>query len=1035
MRKVFRSMQEPLTARPVFAGNSATRRSLLTWMRSRKLWFRSIAALVAVALLNLCLQPLAVAAALHPVEHDKRQASNEEKLSSNIQTIQERLESLEAKLNRRQDASQERSDLQTLRSELNALDEQALRDFDDVERQLKERNLSGFLERHYQAVAAYKQEMRLLKTNLESVEGAVDDNDRRLRAGNAKEHLKASQIRSAHMPFDPNNLPFRIRDGKARKPHQTPAEYQSRLFKQEPIRLASAEVSSAMLLADAVALAASAAAPSAADLAPSEDVVLTDDVRALATSLGGNPARIYHWVHNNISFAPTYGSIQGAQMCLETRQCNAFDTASLLIALLRASNVPARYTYGTVQVPIDKVMNWVGGVTTPEAAMDLLGQGGIPNLGVIQAGRIAAVRFEHVWVEAYVDFHPSRGVVHRQGDGWLPMDASFKQYQYTRGLDLKTNVAFDGHELVGQVAAAAQINVAEGWIAGVDQNRVRTALINYQTQAKAYVDSVRPNATAQDVLGGKTIVATDGVLAASLPYRLVALGSKFAVIPANLRYTITISLFASELDRALDSPALTYTASLAALSGKRLGVTYQPATTADAQLIQSYVAQGATSLPAYLVQTRPVLQLEGIEQAAGGAVAMGQTQLWDVLLSDPQGAFTTRDSYTVKSGDEIVFGINSGGISQAFVQHRIATTPSNTAAENLNQVALHYWMQYDLYDSFVSSAMQVVRYRLPSMGNFSSPLNVRYFFGIARSANYEVRTMDVKRVMQSAVRNDAGSVLDYSYASGAHGSNLEGVVFEQLFGRPSGAGISAMQLLRDASAAGVRIYRITSDNVSAVLPVLALTADVKADIANAVAVGMEVVAPQTEVVHPHGHWQGTGYLMLDPATGAGAYLINGGLNGGSDAACGDEQPSPVPLVSIIVAIVLIAILIALLIAAWPTITAGAAAFGGSLVTAFRALVLASGLLVPAVAEASFNRNAACLNAVDTATSAFAILEQRIAEYLAAPVRDAPHYATIQDFATRLENAIETIKRCCRVLPPDLETWEAAVVQARTLPPP
>jgi transglutaminase-like putative cysteine protease len=85
--------------------------------------------------------------------------------------------------------------------------------------------------------------------------------------------------------------------------------------------------------------------------------------------LDNNPVKIYNWVHDTIRFLPTYGSIQGAHMTLQTPQGNAFDTASLLIALLRAANIPARYVYGTVQIPIEQVMNWVGGVTHPEAVL------------------------------------------------------------------------------------------------------------------------------------------------------------------------------------------------------------------------------------------------------------------------------------------------------------------------------------------------------------------------------------------------------------------------------------------------------------------------------------------------------------------------------------------------------------------------------------------------------------------------------------------------------------------------------------------
>ncbi len=58
-------------------------------------------------------------------------------------------------------------------------------------------------------------------------------------------------------------------------------------------------------------------------------------------------------------------------------------------------------------------MNWVGGVTAPEAALQLLGQGGIPSIGLTSGGVFKAVKLEHVWVEAYVDYVPSRGVVNK----------------------------------------------------------------------------------------------------------------------------------------------------------------------------------------------------------------------------------------------------------------------------------------------------------------------------------------------------------------------------------------------------------------------------------------------------------------------------------------------------------------------------------------------------------------------------------------------------------------------------------------------
>jgi transglutaminase-like putative cysteine protease len=163
--------------------------------------------------------------------------------------------------------------------------------------------------------------------------------------------------------------------------------------------------------------------PTPADTASTEDAQITPAIRDLATALDNNPVKIFNWVRNTIEFIPTYGSVQGSQLTLETRRGNAFDTASLLISLLRAAGIPARYVYGTIEVPVDQAMNWVGGATRPEAAQILMGQGGIPNAGVTEAGQVKWIDLEHVWVEAFVDYVPSRGAINRVPSTWIAMDA------------------------------------------------------------------------------------------------------------------------------------------------------------------------------------------------------------------------------------------------------------------------------------------------------------------------------------------------------------------------------------------------------------------------------------------------------------------------------------------------------------------------------------------------------------------------------------------------------------------------------------
>ncbi|MCP4548429.1 MAG: transglutaminase domain-containing protein, partial [bacterium] len=222
---------------------------------------------------------------------------------------------------------------------------------------------------------------------------------------------------------------------------------------------------------------------------------------------------------------------------LETRSGNAFDTASFLSAVLRASGIHTRYRHGSVRIPAEKVMNWAGGAKTPEAAVQLLAQGGIPVTSQIRGGRIAFVKMEHVWVEAWVDFKPSSGAIHRKGDTWVPMDASFKQYAFTEGMNIQENVPFDAQKFADHIVQTAQISEAEGWVSGIDQNYMQTALEGYQNQITDYISRTSADATVGEVLGTQTIIPSNRtMLAGGLPYKVLARGNTYTELPPVARH-------------------------------------------------------------------------------------------------------------------------------------------------------------------------------------------------------------------------------------------------------------------------------------------------------------------------------------------------------------------------------------------------------------------------------------------------------------------------------------------------------------------
>jgi len=77
---------------------------------------------------------------------------------------------------------------------------------------------------------------------------------------------------------------------------------------------------------------------------------------------------------------------------------------------------------------------------------------------------------------------------------------------------------------------------------------------------------------------------------------------------------------------------------------------------------------------------------------------------------------------------------------------------------------------------------------------------------------------------------------------------------------------------------GQRIYHITQANMATALPNLRLDPETLGEIRQALNSGKEVIT-HTDTISVPG-WQGAGYVITDMETGAGAWKIGGGLNGG-----------------------------------------------------------------------------------------------------------------------------------------------------------
>ena len=109
-----------------------------------------------------------------------------------------------------------------------------------------------------------------------------------------------------------------------------------------------------------IALFAVLAPPLPEDVGSTVDAPITPEIQALARSLGNDPRRIFYWVRSEIATEVYDGSKKGAVGTLAERSGNDTDQANLLVALLRAAEVPCRYERAPVRLSVGQATGYTG---------------------------------------------------------------------------------------------------------------------------------------------------------------------------------------------------------------------------------------------------------------------------------------------------------------------------------------------------------------------------------------------------------------------------------------------------------------------------------------------------------------------------------------------------------------------------------------------------------------------------------------------------------------------------------------------------
>ena len=643
---------------------------------------------------------------------------------------------------------------------------------------------------------------------------------------------------TAAIPLRSATLPARARNLPARAPVSSPV--------MTPVYALADETQTQAL-------------PSAADKEPDPvDTPFDDEILAQAKALEYDYARIYEYVRNTIRTEWYSGASHGAIGTLRLSSGNDIDQASLLIALLRASGVPARYVHGVVELPVEQVAATLN-LGDTSLVPDALARAGVAHRTVVRGGRVAAVEVEHTWVAARVPYTNYRGaLVDTAGKTWVPLAPSIKTWQN----ELPSGVL---REVLAATPSAAWV---ESYLQQVHDEDfladIRATVTAHLSQSSDY--------SAQ--LGSRTIEPRQvGVLPNSEPFKVIAVTGESPVLDNSRRNMVRVRLFG---EPSATAPVLDTTLPLSTLAQQRLTLSYQPATLEDHRTTLLY--GGMDLVPIYLIDLRPTLRLSGKQIAVGTAtMTSGATARLEITLTNPAGSETVEQH--LQTGAYHAFAIGNDVPSRGEIA---ANDTESEAARQLDGLGLAYTRAWSDAESELAAlnATPLVR-PFPGVVITSTAFAIEEIANVPYTLKWRGVTLDAALRITEPVGNESAR-RDWLRLSALEGSSLEHRIFEKQFE------VDAVSADKGLALAGGNFLSLNQGNIEATLANLDLSENVKSELRLATRLGYTIRINAEKI--QRNIWNGDAWWIEDPATGSAGWYIAGKLAGGSTSQHPDEWP-------------------------------------------------------------------------------------------------------------------------------------------------
>lgn len=603
-----------------------------------------------------------------------------------------------------------------------------------------------------------------------------------------------------------------------------------------------------------------AASPEQALLAAEGDTALNDRITAKAEELG-TPLAVYNYLKNNIGYEYYHGSRKGAAGTLDAMGGNDLDQASLLIAMLRHLGYPAEYVRGDILLTEEQALSLTGADTFRHAA-DVLAAAGTPVTRLTRGEEIVYIRMEHVWVRAYIPYTDYRGAGNAGGESlWIDLDTSIKAYESVENI-------YDTLDEQGFSEAVETVTK------GGDTAQIEDLLNQWEEKLKSE--------DLSETYARKRVIKNEEVsyLPLSLQYTVEKESKTFAQVEASDKDRVSFEVNGDVLTGFSASD----------LQGKNILLSFQPASSADQAIYDRY--NSIFDIPAYAVYMKPVLLVDN------EVVAEGEEYLESTLGT--RGSFTinltsggknTSITNDITTGSMYAVTLDGQSITAEELQSvydeaaalKDSVTEENVYSEEYlgKMLALAgklYFAQVDIADTIAADMYDVSVTRSLSEGITGYEVKTSSLYGriTSLSAGSLYIDVDTDSHVVVSLEGDTNISKEYMMNTGIISSMYESIVWEELTGVES---VSTIAILQEAAKEGINLLVIGKPNLTESLEKLDVDTATRQGVISAVNSGKLVTIPEQSVTI--GNWTGIGYIVMNVETGAGAYMISGGLNGGS----------------------------------------------------------------------------------------------------------------------------------------------------------